>query len=351
MVSNSRSAVRPGNRVALRLTSLSHGGGCGCKLAPAVLEADHREDGADGLIPQQLLVGIETSDDAAVYQINDDQAIVATTDFFMPIVDDPFDFGAIAATNAISDVYAMGGTPAVRAGARRHADRQAAAGHDSANSRGRRIGLPARGHSRSPAGTASTRWSRFTGWWPSASSIRVTSSATRTRSPATASSSARRLGVGVYGAAVKKQTDHRRAVSRADREHDAAQYARDAAGATAGRPRADRRHRLRAARPPARSVQRLRRARHGALGRGAAARRTRASWCGGPCHRRLDAATGRDTAISSTWAATVTSSRRCSPIRRRAEDCWSRARPMRWTDVLEVFRTEGFVPRRRSSAR
>jgi selenide,water dikinase len=64
-----------------------------------------------GVIPPQLLVGIETADDAAVYQINETQAIVATTDFFMPIVDDPFDFGAIAATNAISDIYAMGGTP------------------------------------------------------------------------------------------------------------------------------------------------------------------------------------------------------------------------------------------------
>src|SRR6185369_2284363 len=94
------------------LTSLSHGGGCGCKLAPAVLEQIIAKTGqASGLVPPQLLVGIETSDDAAVYQINDTQAIVATTDFFMPIVDDPFDFGAIAATNAISDIYAMGGTP------------------------------------------------------------------------------------------------------------------------------------------------------------------------------------------------------------------------------------------------
>jgi selenide, water dikinase len=93
------------------LTSLSHGGGCGCKLAPAVLEQIIARSGGRGLIPPDLLVGIETSDDAAVYRISDDQAIVATTDFFMPIVDDPFDFGAIAATNAISDVYAMGGTP------------------------------------------------------------------------------------------------------------------------------------------------------------------------------------------------------------------------------------------------
>jgi len=96
---------------AVRLTSLSHGGGCGCKLAPAVLEQIIARSGGAGLLPPDLLVGIETSDDAAVYRISDDQAIVATTDFFMPIVDDPFDFGAIAATNAISDVYAMGGKP------------------------------------------------------------------------------------------------------------------------------------------------------------------------------------------------------------------------------------------------
>jgi selenide,water dikinase len=98
-------------RTTPRLTSLSHGGGCGCKLAPAVLEQIIARSGAPRLIPAQLLVGIETSDDAAVYQISEDQAIVATTDFFMPIVDDPFDFGAIAATNALSDVYAMGGRP------------------------------------------------------------------------------------------------------------------------------------------------------------------------------------------------------------------------------------------------
>jgi selenide,water dikinase len=94
----------------VRLTSLSHGGGCGCKIAPAVLDQILAKN-AGGLLPKELLVGIETSDDAAVYQISDSKAIVATTDFFMPIVDDPFDFGAIAATNAISDVYAMGGTP------------------------------------------------------------------------------------------------------------------------------------------------------------------------------------------------------------------------------------------------
>lgn len=95
---------------SVRLTSFSHGGGCGCKIAPGVLSQILRSS-AGGLIPPQLLVGIETADDAAVYQLNDEQALIATTDFFMPIVDDPFDFGRIAATNAISDVYAMGGTP------------------------------------------------------------------------------------------------------------------------------------------------------------------------------------------------------------------------------------------------
>ena len=93
-----------------RLTSLSHGGGCGCKIAPGVL-SEILKSVPQLPFPKELLIGIETSDDAAVYQINESQAIVATTDFFMPIVDDPFDFGKIAATNAISDIYAMGGTP------------------------------------------------------------------------------------------------------------------------------------------------------------------------------------------------------------------------------------------------
>ncbi|NGM44353.1 selenide, water dikinase SelD [Rhodobacter sp. SGA-6-6] len=93
-----------------RLSSLSHGGGCGCKIAPGVLESILRATPALP-VPPELLVGTETSDDAAVYRISETQALVATTDFFMPIVDDPMDFGRIAATNAISDVYAMGGRP------------------------------------------------------------------------------------------------------------------------------------------------------------------------------------------------------------------------------------------------
>jgi selenide, water dikinase len=93
-----------------RLTSLSHGGGCGCKIAPGVL-SEILKGTARMPLPPELMVGIETADDAAVYRLNDEQALIATTDFFMPIVDDPYDFGRIAATNAISDVYAMGGKP------------------------------------------------------------------------------------------------------------------------------------------------------------------------------------------------------------------------------------------------
>jgi selenide, water dikinase len=94
----------------VRLTSLAHGGGCGCKLAPSVLRQLLSEDLLTNPY-KQLIVGIETGDDAAIWKLDDDNCIIATTDFFMPMVDDPYDFGRIAATNAISDVYAMGGTP------------------------------------------------------------------------------------------------------------------------------------------------------------------------------------------------------------------------------------------------
>jgi selenide, water dikinase len=93
-----------------RLTSLSHGGGCGCKIAPGVL-AELLRDSLPNRRYTDLLVGADTSDDAAVYRLNETQALVSTTDFFMPIVDDPFDFGRIAATNALSDIYAMGARP------------------------------------------------------------------------------------------------------------------------------------------------------------------------------------------------------------------------------------------------
>src|SRR3989338_5044157 len=95
---------------SIALTQFSHGGGCGCKIAPGLL-SEILSRAPQGLVPPELMVGLETSDDAAVYRLNDQQALIATTDFFLPIVDDPYDFGRIAATNAISDVYAMGGTP------------------------------------------------------------------------------------------------------------------------------------------------------------------------------------------------------------------------------------------------
>lgn len=94
----------------IKLTQFSHGGGCGCKIAPTILAQLLAKIPA-GLVPPALMVGTETADDAAVYRLNDTQALVATTDFFTPIVDDPYDFGRIAAANALSDVYAMGGTP------------------------------------------------------------------------------------------------------------------------------------------------------------------------------------------------------------------------------------------------
>ena len=93
-----------------KLTSLAHGGGCGCKIAPGVL-SELLADMPSSAPFKDLLVGTETADDAAVYRLNDEQALIATTDFFMPVVDDPYDFGRIAATNALSDVYAMGGSP------------------------------------------------------------------------------------------------------------------------------------------------------------------------------------------------------------------------------------------------
>ena len=94
----------------IRLTQYSHGAGCGCKISPKVLEVILAGSGAQNLDPK-LWVGNASRDDAAVYALDDERGGVSTTDFFMPIVDDPYDFGRIAATNAISDIYAMGGDP------------------------------------------------------------------------------------------------------------------------------------------------------------------------------------------------------------------------------------------------
>ena len=167
-----------------RLTSLSHGGGCGCKIAPGVL-SEILQNTARLPVPPELLVGIETADDAAVYKLNDEQALIATTDFFMPIVDDPFDFGRIAATNAISDVYAMGGKPILALAlvgmpinVLSHRDHRP-------HPRRRRIGLPRgrhpdRGRPHHRLGRADLRPGRAR---PGAS--RSASSATPTRAPAT----------------------------------------------------------------------------------------------------------------------------------------------------------------------
>ncbi len=94
----------------IRLTQYSHGAGCGCKISPKVLDVILAGSGAQNLDPK-LWVGNASRDDAAVYALDEERGVVSTTDFFMPIVDDPFDFGRIAATNAISDIYAMGGDP------------------------------------------------------------------------------------------------------------------------------------------------------------------------------------------------------------------------------------------------
>ena len=99
-----------GEQHQVRLTEYSHGAGCGCKIAPAVLD----EILAGSIVQESselLLVGNQSRDDAAVYDMGNGEAVISTTDFFMPIVDDAFDFGRIAATNAISDIYAMGGVP------------------------------------------------------------------------------------------------------------------------------------------------------------------------------------------------------------------------------------------------
>lgn len=100
---------------AIRLTQFSHGAGCGCKIAPDVLDSILAKAGP-GASNSRLIVGNQGREDAAVYDLGDGRGMIATTDFFMPIVDDPFDFGRIAATNAISDVYAMGGTPVMALG-------------------------------------------------------------------------------------------------------------------------------------------------------------------------------------------------------------------------------------------
>ena len=107
---NDQENSQSNNQASIKLTAYSHGAGCGCKISPAVLDGILPK-GDGGFKDARLLVGNELRDDAAVWQIDKEQSLISTTDFFMPIVDDPYDFGRVAATNAISDVYAMGGNP------------------------------------------------------------------------------------------------------------------------------------------------------------------------------------------------------------------------------------------------
>ena len=153
-----------------------------------------------GCLPKELLVGIETADDAAVYRLNDQQAIVATTDFFMPIVDDPYDFGAIAATNAISRRLRDGRHADLRARARRHADQRAAGRHDPPRSSKAARASARRPASRSPAATRSIRSSRSTASSRSASSIREALKRNAGARPGDRLVLGKPLGVGVLSA-------------------------------------------------------------------------------------------------------------------------------------------------------
>ena len=154
------------------LTDLAHGGGCGCKLSPAVLRDILARTPATDAFPD-LLVGTETADDAAVWRLNETQALIATTDFFMPIVDDPFDFGRIAADQRPLGCLRHGRSADPRAGDRRHADRQAFGRDDRRDSRRRRGGVRRAPAFRSPAATRSTAPSRSTGSSPWGWSTRI----------------------------------------------------------------------------------------------------------------------------------------------------------------------------------
>ena len=242
--------------------------------------------GAGSAIPRELLVGIETSDDAAVYQINETQAIVATTDFFMPIVDDPFDFGAIAATNAISDVYAMGGRPLFALALVAmpidklpvETIRRILAGGESVC---QRAGIPvAGGHS---VDSVEPIYGLVAIGLVDPRHVKRNADAR----PGDTIILGKALGVGVYGAALKKQQISDCAVSGNDRDHDAAQYTRAEARRISWRPRAHRCHGLWSARTPSGSVQGLGGPRDGALELGAAADGRFGARRGRACDRRF----------------------------------------------------------------
>ncbi len=230
-----------------RLTSLSHGGGCGCKIAPGLL-SEILKGGNRLPLPPELLVGIETADDAAVYKLNDEQALIATTDFFMPIVNDPYDFGRIAATNAISDVYAMGGRPIMAL---------ALVGMpinvlpaeviarilEGGESVCRAAGIPiAGGHSIDSAEPI----------YGLVALGLVHPKLVKRNADARAGDRiilGKPLGVGILSAALKKDAVERRKLRENDRGHDPAEYSRPRTRCPTRRARHDRRHRFRARRP------------------------------------------------------------------------------------------------------
>ena len=203
-------------------------------------------------LPPELLVGIETADDAAVYQLNDEQALIATTDFFMPIVDDPYDFGRIAATNAISDVYAMGGRPIMAlalvgmpVNVLSHRDDRRA----SSKAANRSAARPA---SRSPAATPSTRSSRSTASWRSGLVHPERVKRNAERKPGDVLVLGKPLGVGVLVGSAEEGRADAAGYAADDRDHHPAQHARARTGCAGRRARADRRDRLRPGGPCAR---------------------------------------------------------------------------------------------------
>ena len=315
------------NTHTVRLTSLAHGGGCGCKLAPSVLQQLLADQPAAALY-QQLLVGTETSDDAAVWQVDDNTCVIATTDFFMPMVDDPYDFGRIAATNAISDVYAMGGKPImalailgmpvdkipvemVREILKGGAAVCATAGIPVAG--GHSIDCPEPVYGLAVIGICHP------------SQVRRNSDA----KPGDTLILTKPVGVGIYSAAIKKSALPPAAYQEMIDDDDHPQPDRRRARQGQGRARRDRRHRLRRAGPRARAgarVEAVRRAARPAdvplLQAGGQAHRSRAS---SPARR---IATGRATATTSSCRRTCRNgSATCCPTRRPRAACWCPAPP------------------------
>ena len=326
----------------VRLTSFSHGGGCGCKIAPGVLQQIIAKSGPS-LLPKELLVGIETSDDAAVYQINDTQAIVATTDFFMPIVDDPFDFGAIAATNAISDVYAMGGTPLFALALVGMPVNQLPRRDDPPDPRRRRVDLregrhPDRRRPHDRFGRADLRPRRHR---PRRSRAPEAQRRRAARRPAGARQAA---GRGHLQRRAEEGEARRRRLRGDAREHDAAQHAGHRARQARGRARADRRHGLRPARPPARDLPRVRRRRDGRLRAACRCIRARSSSRAKASSPARRAATGPATAATSTSAPGIGDAERALLTDPQTSGGLLVAcAPEAVADVLAIFRREGFA--------